>query len=174
MTIHSEMNKQLSFEWGQVKQDNLPYFSHPKDDNERLLNYQHDMLVSHSKSAEEKLWLLSLKVTEAYIKTEMRKQGFRLSHDEIEDKKIAAVEYVLRRFSKTQGYFIKDSFTSALWHGMQHALWYRTKADKALDRILELMNNHGLSFDEACDFIRYEKKEKTLKKQGQMEFNFDC
>lgn len=175
MTITASM-EQIEFYWmyGEVSEKNvLPYFHAPKNDNELLLNYQYEIIMHHSKAAEEKLWVKSISLAGAFIRKEMKKKGFFLSREEIEDKKLDAVEYVLRRFKGTKQYYIKESFTSAIYFGVEHALYYRSKSESLIDEIVEKMNrNKSLTFEDCLENVKEKRYAKKEKKALQLTFEF--
>lgn len=102
---------------------NVPYFEHPKDLNETLLNLQHDWLILKDKKAWARLWQLSIAYAESEILKQKEIHGFRLASDEKEDKALNAVEYVLRRYTTRRGWCVKKSFISQIYGGVMHALW---------------------------------------------------
>lgn len=108
----------------------------------------------------------SISLAGAFIRKEMKKKGFFLSREEIEDKKLDAVEYVLRRFKGDKQYFIKESFTSAIYFGVEHALYYRNKSQALVDEIITRMNcSKSLTYEEAVEQIkikRYIKKKREV------------
>lgn len=111
---------------------NLPYFQEPKDDNQRLLNYQHDWLANGDEKAKTRLWVLAEKVALRMIKAQEKRRGFRLDPEQRKDKAMDALVYVFRRYK--YGWYVTGAFLQAIKCGVVHALYYRTKADD-----LELM-----------------------------------
>ena len=111
---------------------NLPYFPDPKDDNQKLLNYQHDWLLRNDEEAKTKLWVLAEKVALRMIKAQEKRKGFRLDPDRRRDKAMDALVYVFRRYR--YGWYVTGAYLQAIKCGVIHALYYRTKADD-----LELM-----------------------------------
>lgn len=109
------------------------------NDNEKLLKLQEKFLRGDS-SAWSELWLLSLDVCKRIIIKEKEKKGFFLNEDDLADKSINAVEYVLRRYKKNykdgRKYQIKKNFISALYFGVIHSLYYYKESDKAFCDIL--------------------------------------
>lgn len=175
MTITSSM-EQIKFFWMYEEVTDLsvlPHFYAPKDDNELLLNYQYEMIMHHSKAAEEKLWVKSISLAGAFIRKEMGNKGFFLSREEIEDKKLDAVEYVLRRFKGKKQYYIKESFTSAIYFGVEHALYYRNKGESLIDEIIEKMNrNKSLTFEDCLENIKEKRHAKKKENDLQLTFEF--
>ena len=106
----------------------LPYFEDPQDDNQRLLNYQHDWLEKQDEKAWENLWALAQKVARRMVSSLARKHGFRFTGDDIDDRVNIAVEYVLRRYQ--DGWWVRKAYLKALKEGVVHALWYRTMSDE--------------------------------------------
>ena len=111
-----------------LSSEELPHFEEPKNDNERLLNYQHDWLVHRNPEAWEKLWLLSCTVARRMITAMARKKGFKLSEATLHDKVENAVIYVLRRYD--YGWYVRKAYLKAIKEAVVHSLWYRTKAQR--------------------------------------------
>lgn len=107
----------------------LPYFENPRDDNQRLLNCQHDWLVNGDKDAWAELWRLSEKVARRMVQSLGRKHGWRFTGEDLDDRVMVAIEYVLRRYR--DGWYVKKAYLKALKEGVIHALWYRTKRDES-------------------------------------------
>lgn len=112
---------------------NLPYFAHPRDDNQRLLNYQHDWLEKQDPKAWSRLWTLAQKVARRMIKAQVRRKGFYLDRLDEDDRVETAVCYVLRRYQT--GWYVRKAYLTAIKEGVVHALWYRTKADEIQDSV---------------------------------------
>ena len=109
----------------------LPYFMHPRDDNQRLLNYQHDWLENGDAGAWSRLWTLARKVARRMIRAQEKRKGFTLDRLDEDDRVDEAVCYVLRRYK--DGWYVKKAYLKAIKEGVVHALWYRTKADEIQD-----------------------------------------
>ena len=109
----------------------LPYFPHPRDDNQRLLNYQHDWLANGDTGAWSRLWVLARKVARRMIRAQERRKGFSLDRLDEDDRVDSAVCYVLRRYQ--DGWYVKKAYLKAIKEGVVHALWYRTLADEVQD-----------------------------------------
>ncbi len=106
----------------------LPYYPHPRDDNQRLLNYQHDWLEKGDPEAWKDLWKLSHTVARRMIKALAKKTGFVLDRLSLESKVDDAVFYVLRRYR--EGWYVKRAYLRAIKEGVVHAMWYRTMRDE--------------------------------------------
>jgi len=111
--------------------DSLVHYDNPQNDNQRLLNCQYEWIRNGDKDAEGKLWMLARKVALRMVRKEEKKRGCFFDHPTRQDKAADAVFYVLRRYSKN--WFVRHSFLDALWHGVKHALDYRTKAEEMVD-----------------------------------------
>lgn len=103
----------------------LLHYEHPRNDNERLMNYQYAFLNYADGDALAKLWeladVVTLRLVKAYLKT---------SDDiKLEEKRDIAVEYVMRRFYDGSGWCAEKNFIYALQQGVRHACDYKTKAD---------------------------------------------
>ena len=106
----------------------LPFYPHPRDDNQRLLNYQHDWLIKQDPEAWRKLWNLARKVARRMIQGQEHRKGFALDRFALEDRVDTAVTYVLRRYQS--GWYVQRAYLKAIKEGVIHALWYRTMADE--------------------------------------------
>lgn len=147
----------------------IPYYENPSNDNERLLTYQYRYLVLHDNTAYASMWTEGVEIAKKFIRKERGQKGFRLDHDEVMDKAIDAVEYVLRRFKRNSDYYIKDSFTSELYFGVIHALYHQTQSQMILDRAIKYMNdNHCGNLDEALEAVKQmRQKKKLMRETGQ-------
>lgn len=118
--------------------ETLPRFPEPRNDSEELINLQWRYLALDDRGAWATLWMRCLKVAGKLIRKEQKEKGFSLSEYDYEDKKLEAVEYVLRRYSKTyrdrsgseRRWFVSRNFISALYGGVRHALYYDAQKKK--------------------------------------------
>lgn len=119
----------------------LPYFPEPKNDNEKLLNFQYEYI----KNKDQKAWGELLKLAFVVAGRIVRKEVFenKLPYDSLdrEEKTSIAVEYVLRRYSKDVGWYVSRNYISALKKGVFHAIYYQTKKDAETDSIETVMPN---------------------------------
>lgn len=113
------------------KHMNLPYFEHPKGDNQVLLNYQHDYIKYGDTAAWGKLLELAFEVTKRLIWAWL-KEHRDVYLDEIgqDEKASIAMEYVLRRYSKNVGWYVDKNFIGALKGGVMHAMSYTSKIEE--------------------------------------------
>ena len=128
----------------------LPRFDSPSCDNEALLNLQYRYIVLGDRTAWAELWERSLGIAGKLITKERKEKGFYLSSSDYEDKRIEAVEYVLRRYAKRyrggRQWHVSSSFISALYGGVRHALYYDSQRKKE-------SGNAGLRIDYVGDFF---------------------
>lgn len=112
----------------------LPYFESPDSDNELLLNYQHDFIKNGDKNAWGKLLSLAFEVTKRLIWAWL-KEHRDVYLDEIgqDEKASIAMEYVLRRYSKNVGWYVKKNYIGALKGGVMHAMGYTSKIEEMTD-----------------------------------------
>ncbi|MBR1721364.1 MAG: hypothetical protein IJ727_02590 [Treponema sp.] len=111
----------------------LPFFEVPKNDNETLLNLQYMYLSKNDKKAQEALWLKSIAIARKLIRKEQKTKKFFLDEDILEDKSVAAVEYILRRYSKRKDnacWYVRENFISVIYNGVRHALYYQSKTER--------------------------------------------
>ena len=102
------------------------------------------------RTAWAELWERSLGIAGKLITKERKEKGFYLSSSDYEDKRIEAVEYVLRRYAKRyrggRQWHVSSSFISALYGGVRHALYYDSQRKKE-------SGNAGLRIDYVGDFF---------------------
>lgn len=103
-------------------------FPDPKNDNEKLLNYQYEWLVHKDAKAWEALWILSRQIARRMILTLAKKKGFVMDPLTLEDKADDAIIYILRRYQR--GWYVRKAYHKAIKEGVIHAIWHRTKAQK--------------------------------------------
>lgn len=113
------------------KHMNLPYFEHPKGDNQILLNYQHDYIKYGDTAAWGKLLELAFEVTKRLIWAWLKKhRDVYLDDISQEEKASIAMEYVLRRYKKNVGWYVEKNFIGALKGGVIHAMSYTSKIEE--------------------------------------------
>lgn len=118
------------------KKMDLPYFEHPKNDGERLMNYQHDFIVNDSADAWCKLYELATKVAKILLWEWLRDHPGEFLDEISQDEKVSiAVEYVLRRYKYRVGWYARDNYIGVLKGGIIHAMCYITEIDKATDYV---------------------------------------
>ncbi len=112
----------------------LPYFNDPKNDNERLLNWQKEYREGDRKAL-DRMYLLGRQIARKYISVVAKRYPpvKRLSEDDKMMKAHNAITYMIERYVKVQDFFIKKSFTSYLYKRVQHELFYRRKVDGIVD-----------------------------------------
>lgn len=109
----------------------LPHYDRPENDNQRLLNLQRRYLLSGDQRAWAEMWTRCLDIAGKLITIEKKEKGLHYTRDELYDKKMDAVSYVLRRYSKKRDdghiWHVKKSFMNALRGGVLHALYYEAQ-----------------------------------------------
>lgn len=117
----------------------LPFFTSPKNDNEILLNLQRRYLLFNDRRAWGEMWTRCLSIAGKLITIERKAKGLHFSAEELYDRRMDAVTYVLRRYSKKMKgghvYHIRKSFLNALRGGVLHALYYEAQ-DKPKVKVL--------------------------------------
>lgn len=108
----------------------LPHYDEPKNDSERLLNYQYDYIKNNNQSAWGELITLSFIVTKRLVWKWMKSHRVQLDEIEQDEKTSIAVEYVLRRYKTRIGYCVTKNFITALNDGVKHAMLYTTKTEE--------------------------------------------
>lgn len=117
--------------------DDLKFFDNPKDDNERLLNYQFLFLKNGDKNAWAKLFILSTEVAKRITTKAVRDKRLPVDPIDMPEKVSIAVEYVLSRYAKKKGWYVKSNYLSAIKSGVIHALYYCTTIERLTDYGLE-------------------------------------
>ena len=126
----------------------LPHYEEPKNDNERLMNYQIEYITTNSALAWGKLIELSFVVTKRLIWLWMKKHKTKLDEIEQDEKTSIAVEYVLRRYKTRVGWCVTKNFITALNDGVKHAMLYTTEIEKNTvliddEKSLDRESNYG-------------------------------
>ena len=109
-----------------------PCNGEPKDDNERMLLAQWQWLRNHDEEARNRFFLLGYECLRRILWAEKKKRRMYLDEEQDMDTVATAFEYVFRRYSKGNGYYVKSNMIVVLQGGIRHALDYRTKADEEL------------------------------------------
>lgn len=113
----------------------LPYYPEPKNDNQRLLNYQYDYKIKGDKSALAKMYQLGAKVAARFIANiaESQKKIAQLRRSEREEKAHNAITYMITRYLRVKDFAITESFTAYLYLRVKHELFYQRKVDTIVD-----------------------------------------
>lgn len=111
---------------------NLPYFTDPKNDNERLFNFQYEYIHNGNNEAWGELIQLAFIVCKRLVRRCMKDELLYIDEVEQDEKASIAMEYVLRRFQNTPGYYCNTNFITFLSDGVTHAIKYRTKENENL------------------------------------------
>ena len=109
---------------------NLPHYEAPKNDNERLLNYQWDYKRG-DEAALNKMYELGYNIALRYISTHAKKNPHiaKLDKSRREEKAHNAITYIIARYLQIQDFAIHKSFTSYIYLRVQHELFYKRKVD---------------------------------------------
>lgn len=130
------MTAQQEFDFGELRKESkksaLPHFDKPKNDNERLLNYQWSYKENGDQSALNSMYTLGYKIALKYISTKAQKNRHiaELCKSDKEEKAHNAITYIIARYLKVSDFAIKESFTAYLYLRIQHELFYTRKVDK--------------------------------------------
>lgn len=130
------MNVQQEFDFGELRKESkesaLPHFDKPKNDNERLLNYQWAYKENGDQSALNSMYTLGYKIALKYIsiKAQKNRHVAELCKSDKEEKAHNAITYIIARYLKVSDFAIKESFTAYLYLRIQHELFYTRKVDK--------------------------------------------
>ena len=126
------MPKQLEFNFNELseRKTDLPHYESPKNDNERLLNYQWDYRKG-DKTALNKMYELGYNIALRYISIHAKKNPHiaKLDQSRREEKAHNAITYIIARYLQISDFAIYKSFTSYLYLRIQHELFYKRKVD---------------------------------------------
>lgn len=126
------MPLQLELDFNELseRKTDLPHFETPKNDNERLLNYQWDYKRG-DEAALNKMYELGYDIALRYISTHAKKNPHiaRLDQSRREEKAHNAITYIIARYLQIQDFAIHKSFTSYIYLRVQHELFYKRKVD---------------------------------------------
>lgn len=113
----------------------VQHYAEPKNDNERLLEYQYKYIKQGEQQALTDMYLLGYQICRKYINTEARRnKHIRFLDDgEKEEKAHNAITYVIARYKSVDGFHISRSFTGYLFLRIQHELYYHRKIDTQID-----------------------------------------
>ena len=132
---------QLEFDFDELpnkeaqKKRKLPYFENPKDDNERLLNYQYAYMTQDDKNALNAIYKKGKEIALKYIaaKAKKNKHIAALCMGDRDEKAHNAITYIIARYLRVKDFAIHESFTAYLYLRIQHELFYRRKVDRIVD-----------------------------------------
>lgn len=112
----------------------LPYYEEPRDDNQRLLNFQKEYRDG-DQTALDRMYTLGKTVAWKYINKIAKKNRKvrRLIPTEKEAKASDAVSYIIEQLMTRRYFAITSSFTGYLWLRVMHELFYYRKVDKIVD-----------------------------------------
>ena len=110
----------------------LPYYPAPKNDNEKLLNWQYEYRIKGDEKALNKMYRLGEIIALRYINTVAKKNKAvaKLAQCDKEEKAHNAITYIIARYLRVKDFSIRESFTSYLYLRVQHELFYTRKVDK--------------------------------------------
>lgn len=112
----------------------LPYYEEPRNDNQRLLNFQKEYRDG-DETALVRMYSLSKTIAWKYINKISRKNKKvrRLCREEREAKAEDAATYIIEQLKTRRFFAITSSFTGYLWLRVMHELFYYRKVDKIVD-----------------------------------------
>lgn len=112
----------------------LPRFAKPRNDNERLLNFQSDALRG-DEDAWGGMYALATTVALKFIKTAGKKNRHIKSLGAAEKKEKAhnAAAYIIAHYKECPWFFVKKNFTGYLYTAVKRELFHRRKADAIVD-----------------------------------------
>ena len=113
----------------------LPHYPDPKDDNERLLEFQYRYKTDGDKKALGEIFRLGYTVAykELNCQVAKSKQYKNLTPVDREMKAADAINYIIMALIKKPAWYITESFTAYIWLRVGHELKYARKVDKVVD-----------------------------------------
>jgi hypothetical protein len=113
----------------------LPYYPAPKNDNEKLLNWQYEYRIKGDEKALNKMYRLGEIIALRYINTVAKKNKAvaKLAQCDKEEKAHNAITYIIARYLRVKDFAVQKSFTAYLYLRIQHELFYQRKVDKIVD-----------------------------------------
>ena len=113
----------------------LPYYPEPKNDNEKLLNWQYEYRIKGDEKALNKMYRLGEIIALRYINTVAKKNKAvaKMAQCDKEEKAHNAIVYIIARYLRVKDFAITNSFTGYLFLRIKHELFYRRKVDKIVD-----------------------------------------
>ena len=113
----------------------LPYYPAPKNDNEKLLNWQYEYRIKGDEKALNKMYRLGEIIALRYINTVEKKNKAvaKLAQCDKEEKAHNAITYIIARYLRVKDFAITESFTGYLFLRIKHELFYQRKVDKIVD-----------------------------------------
>lgn len=127
---------QLEFEFDELPPTRpLPYYPEPKNDNEKLLNWQYEYRIKGDEKALNKMYRLGEIIALRYINTVAKKNEAvaKLAQCDKEEKAHNAITYIIARYLRVKDFAITESFTGYLFLRIKHELFYQRKVDKIVD-----------------------------------------
>lgn len=113
------------------RDEEVPHFDNPKNDNELLLNYQYEYKNGNVKALNgmyKKGYLIAMKYIS--VNARINKHIAILSESDKQEKAHNAITYIIARYLRVKDFSIRESFTSYLYLRVQHELFYTRKVDK--------------------------------------------
>ena len=113
----------------------LPHYDQPKNDNEKLLNWQYEYRIKGDEKALNKMYRLGEIIALRYINTVAKKNKAvaKLAQCDKEEKAHNAITYIIARYLRVKDFAITESFTGYLFLRIKHELFYQRKVDKIVD-----------------------------------------
>lgn len=136
------MTAQLEFDFDELPKRKaeepkpaLPHFDDPRNDNERLLNWQYAYRTAGDEGALGRMYALGYTIALRYIGTmaRCRKPVAELARGDKEEKAHNAITYIIARYLRKEDFAIRESFTAYLYLRVKHELFYRRKVDTIVD-----------------------------------------
>lgn len=118
------------------QKEHMPFFREPRNDNERLLNFQYE--YKHGKiGALDRIYNLSFTICKKYVNTiaNRDKKVRKLCTFDRESKAQDAASYLVEQYITREDFMIRDYVTAYLWLRVIKEIYYHTKAEKIVDYV---------------------------------------
>ena len=112
----------------------LPYYTEPRNDNQRLLNFQKEYRDG-DETALDRMYDLSKTIAWKYINkiSKKNRKVRKLTRLDREGKAQNAATYIIEQLMTRPSFAITSSFTGYLWLRVMHELFYHREVDKIVD-----------------------------------------
>jgi hypothetical protein len=141
----------------------LPSFSDPCTDNERLLQFQYEFRHGDA-NALQKMYTLGFRISMKFINAEAKRNRHirHLSTDEKMEKANDATTYIIEQYLKREDFAILKNWPGYLFLRIQHELYYRRKVDEIVDFIdMDILQSYETEYEgsvwEVTGRFRYKK-----------------
>lgn len=116
---------------------NLPHYEEPKNDNERLLEYQFLYLINGDEAALARLYKLSAEICLKFV-NKISRENPHIKHLTIEERKEKAhdaVCYMIEQYKTKRTWYVSKNYPGYLYLRVLKELFTQTKVDQIVDYV---------------------------------------